>query len=297
MKMVSRLFAILFILCVLIVGIYLTFPGVFPQSFTDQVESIVDTGTQAYEELSSTGSDPSVEVLPSGMLEELHRNGELIGEESSGCLEDSGITGDGYTFDPIYYPYYGFLTDTEKAFYVQIYANVMQMQTTFVPTAVITAESAEKTITALLYDHPELFWLESGYQYRYTSDGICVQIIMQFNDAADSIESKKQLFECSAAYIIEEAQKLATDYEKEKYVHDTLISSISYNVDAPLNQSAYSALVNGETVCAGYSKAFQYIMTKLGIPTYFCVGYSEGDHAWNIVIAEPVPLFIKSISY
>ena len=297
MKMVSRLFAILFILCVLIVGIYLTFPGVFPQSFTDQVESIVDTGTQAYEELASTGSDPSVEVLPSGMLEELHRNGELIGEEASGCLEDSGITGDGYTFDPIYYPYYGFLTDTEKAFYVQIYANVMQMQTTFVPTAVITAESAEKTITALLYDHPELFWLESGYQYRYTSDGICVQIIMQFNDAADSIESKKQLFECSAAYIIEEAQKLATDYEKEKYVHDTLISSISYNVDAPLNQSAYSALVNGETVCAGYSKAFQYIMTKLGIPTYFCVGYSEGDHAWNIVIAEPVPLFIKSISY
>ena len=55
-------------------------------------------------------------------------------------------------------------------------------------------------------------------------------------------------------------------------------------MQALLNQSAYSALVNGSSVCAGYSRAFQYIMIKLGIPCYFCSGYAnEGQHSWNIV--------------
>ena len=34
-----------------------------------------------------------------------------------------------------------------------------------------------------------------------------------------------------------------------------LIDKISYNLGAEMNQSAYSALVNGQTVCAGYARA------------------------------------------
>ena len=47
---------------------------------------------------------------------------------------------------------------------------------------------------------------------------------------------------------------------------------------AKYNQTAYSALVNGSTVCAGYSKAFQLLMTKLGIPTYYVVGISKEEN-------------------
>ena len=55
-------------------------------------------------------------------------------------------------------------------------------------------------------------------------------------------------------------------------------------INNKLNQSAYSALVNGKTVCAGYSRAFQYIMNKLNITTYYVTGKSQGEsHAWNIV--------------
>lgn len=50
-----------------------------------------------------------------------------------------------------------------------------------------------------------------------------------------------------------------------------------------MSQSAYSGLVNGKTVCAGYSRAFQYLMMRLGIPCYYCTGYAGESHAWNIV--------------
>ena len=59
-----------------------------------------------------------------------------------------------------------------------------------------------------------------------------------------------------------------------------------YDTSADMNQSAYSALVNGQTVCAGYARAFQYLMQQLNIPCYYCTGYSGQDHAWNIIKLE-----------
>ena len=53
-----------------------------------------------------------------------------------------------------------------------------------------------------------------------------------------------------------------------------------------MNQSAYSALVLGKTVCAGYARAYQYLLQKLGIPCYYCTGYAGENHAWNIVKLE-----------
>lgn len=66
-------------------------------------------------------------------------------------------------------------------------------------------------------------------------------------------------------------------------MHDALASAVTYDLTADMNQSAYSALVNGKSVCAGYARAYQYLLQQLGIPCYYCTGYSGGDHAWNIV--------------
>jgi len=61
---------------------------------------------------------------------------------------------------------------------------------------------------------------------------------------------------------------------------------VEYDLGAAMNQSAYSALVNGRSVCAGYSRAFQYLMQEAGIPCYYCTGYAGESHAWNIVGLE-----------
>ena len=86
--------------------------------------------------------------------------------------------------------------------------------------------------------------------------------------------------------IVAGAQNLPDPYAKEKFVHDALLERISYNARAEMNQSAYSALVNGETVCAGYARAFQNISQQLGIPCYYCTGFAGESHAWNIVALD-----------
>ncbi len=58
---------------------------------------------------------------------------------------------------------------------------------------------------------------------------------------------------------------------------------VEYDENSDMNQSAYSALVLGRSVCAGYARSFQYLMQQLGIPCYYCTGTSGEDHAWNII--------------
>ena len=37
------------------------------------------------------------------------------------------------------------------------------------------------------------------------------------------------------------------------------------------------------TVCAGYARAFQYLLQQLEIPCYYCTGNAGENHAWDIV--------------
>ena len=97
---------------------------------------------------------------------------------------------------------------------------------------------------------------------------------LEFNRAAQNIDEAKDVFQENASQIISEARNLSSDYEKEKFVHDKLTERVSYDSGAEMNQSAYSALVNGRTVCAGYARAFQYLLRQLGIPCYYCTGYA-----------------------
>ncbi len=189
------------------------------------------------------------------------------------------------TYDPAWNIYYASLTETEKKIYSKMIECANSYEESWKPLDTsITEENVENAYTAVLYDHPELFWLDLGYSYEYLENMGIVEIHLSYNETINDIENNKQLFEESVNTILENANAYESDEEKERYVHDILIEMIEYDESASLNQSAYSALVNHKTVCAGYAKAFQYLMQKLDIPCYFVVGESEGQqHAWNLV--------------
>lgn len=194
-----------------------------------------------------------------------------------------GETGTALYFDSVYYPYYYLLDGTGQAIYRQIYANANSMNKTFMPCYDITVNELKTVFEAVYNDHPELFWLETGYNCRYSRSGKCVEISLQFSVEEKELPEFRSTFDARTNRILNQAWNLADDYEKEKYVHNQLLEQVEYQSGAPMSQSAYSALVNGKTVCAGYARAFQYLMQQLGIPCYYCTGYSGENHAWNII--------------
>ena len=210
---------------------------------------------------------------------------QLDSEEADKIEEElsTGESGEGLSFDSLMYPYYQMLDETGQALYRQIYANADKLNKTFKPCRDITVNNLKTVFEAVYNDHPELFWLETGYGCRYGRNGYCVEITLQFNETAEDLGDSRITFETRANSILDNARNLADDYEKEKYVHDSLLKLVEYQSGAAMSQSAYSALVNGRTVCAGYARAFQYLLQQLGIPCYYCTGYSGQNHAWNIV--------------
>ncbi len=221
--------------------------------------------------------------------QQVQENSEQIDDEAAGELQnylDTGYAGDGLDFDAVRYPYYAMLDNRGKSIYRQIYANAKEVYPVFMPVEQVTLDQLRNIFSAVYNDHPELFWLETAYSCKYRRDGSCVEIELQFNRTVQNLDDARAVFEGNASQIVSEAQNLSNDYEKEKFVHDELIEKVSYNLGAEMNQSAYSSLVNGQTVCAGYARAYQYLLQQLGIPCYYCTGYAGERHAWNIVALD-----------
>lgn len=270
----------------------------FPSANDDEVLSPVDN-PEDEGATEDTVLDYRIQEQPSSSVpeavsgrtgyQEIQEAGEQIDEEAAKQLQNRlgiGNSGDGLEFDPAYYPYYAMLNDAEQHIYRQIYANAKAGYAAFAPVESVNPEQLKNVFSAVYNDHPELFWMETAYACKYTERDRCVEIDLQFNRAAQNLDKEKAAFDEAAGRILSEAEKLSTDYEKEKYVHDALVKLISYNAYAEMNQSAYSAIVNGETVCAGYARAFQYLLQQLGIPCYYCTGYADERHAWNIVALD-----------
>jgi len=268
---------------------YETRPANMPVSNAGSQDTVLpqNTGTQIDPATYGITAPPNV-VGRSGYQPIQDESSEINDEEAEKIQDEIGVgeTGDGLSFDIWYYPYYAMLDDTGQHLYRQIFANANALNESFAPIENVSVGELRNVFAAVYNDHPELFWMETAYSCQYKSNGECARIDLRFNSTSKNLEQSKSIFETKVKAISDGAQGLASNYEKEKYVHDTLIGQVDYVASAPMNQSAYSALVNGRTVCAGYARAFQYILQQLGIPCYYCTGYAGESHAWNIVALD-----------
>ncbi len=248
-------------------------------------------GQSGYEQPDSPSVEAPEDVSGRTGYEPVQEEAQEIDEDEAGGLtgaENPGDTGSGLSFDAETYPYYAMLEAEMQQIYSQIYANAMSLTPSFTPVATVSVSQLKTVFEAVYNDHPELFWLDTGYSCKYLRSGRCAEITLKFNETADALEQARLAFQGAAGNIVAQARGLGSQAEMEKYVHDALMGLVEYDVAAPMNQSAYSALVGGRSVCAGYARAFQYIMQELGVPCYYCTGYAGEDHAWNIVKIDGV---------
>ncbi len=248
-------------------------------------------GQSGYEQPDSPSVETPEDVSGRTGYEPVQEEAQEIDEDEAGGLtgaENPGDTGSGLSFDAETYPYYAMLEAEMQQIYSQIYANAMSLTPSFTPVATVSVSQLKTVFEAVYNDHPELFWLDTGYSCKYLRSGRCAEITLKFNETADALEQARLAFQGAAGNIVAQARGLGSQAEMERYVHDALMGLVEYDVAAPMNQSAYSALVGGRSVCAGYARAFQYIMQELGVPCYYCTGYAGEDHAWNIVKIDGV---------
>ena len=153
----------------------------------------------------------------------------------------------------------------------------------------ISAEELKKVYDIVLNDHPEFFYLSGAYGYSYMSNNsqviTAVKPAYTFSDSAIST-AKNQLNQ----KVSELTRGLSgkSEYEISLILHDRVAERVQYVFDDN-DQNAYGALVEGKAVCAGYARAYQLLMQKMGIPCWAVEGVSDNPttgkakaHQWNL---------------
>lgn len=182
------------------------------------------------------------------------------------------------------YDAYPFLKENEK----QVYVKVVTMLSNFgteVNVNGVTTEEAERVLSAIDYDHPEIFWT-GEFSYYYDEKNMSVSRIMvvyPYNKA----EKDRRQAEIDSAFQDYLAGITANmdEYEKVKYTYEYVIKNTVYREDLQDDQNIYSVFGKKGSVCAGYSKAIQYLLKHSGIECSYVAGEAigQGAHAWNIV--------------
>ena len=148
----------------------------------------------------------------------------------------------------------------------------------------ITTEEMDIVYDCVWADFPEFFWIPRSFDSQ-TFDNYLLSLSPNYEIEKEEAEGMREKMEEKVEEVMRTVEGMKEE-EKEKYIHDFLVNSISFSYpeESKMANTVYGALVEGKANCMGYSFAFLYLMREIGVPGFICFGEAGGgEHAWNIV--------------
>lgn len=194
--------------------------------------------------------------------------------------EESGIVNEAEEY------YYEHLPEELHEAYREIYVHLMEQEDSGPLFSEIDVEHFWQVYYGVLADHPEIFWIGPSAQVEEAS--LTGRVVNYYFESIVPRESRAEMqaqLEATANECIYGIPEDVSEYEKIKYVYEYIIDMADYNDQGEANQNIQSVLLYHNSVCAGYSKAFQYILNRMGMFCTYITGSiaGGGEHGWNMV--------------
>lgn len=168
------------------------------------------------------------------------------------------------------------------------------VQRVVIKNEIIPGKLIKKTLRAFRDDHPSKFWIKNTFEFDYSGLDTVVQVYSSLSP--DDCNSAIKQLETRVNTILNNIPAGLTEYERELYVHNWLIDNCEYDSEAIhlknklAAHNVYGAIVVGQAVCEGYSRAMQLLLNHVGIYCRLISG-DAGDvgddknssHMWNLV--------------
>ena len=184
--------------------------------------------------------------------------------------------------------YYEQLAKEEKTVYKEVVQGIKELS----PEIYIHSSDARRTneiYECVLRDNPDIFWCD-GTAKTTLYDGKEKYTVLEpvYSCTAEEKEIRQAEIEEEAEVCLSGIDEETSDYDKILYVFEYIVNMVEYDALAEDNQNIYSVFAHKRSVCAGYSKATQYLLEKLGVFCTYVTGTvrSGESHAWNLVICE-----------
>ncbi len=182
-------------------------------------------------------------------------------------------------------------TDWLTEFEASVEAAVLAHQTALEVLAYTDDYTVLNAVLEKYYSNPST-WTHYAYVSRY----VIIDGVMRATITIDYIADVETIAACEAklAPIIDAANSIADEYERVRYVHDTIASLVTYDyayVETAGSPDAFrearyhipGVMLDGLAVCQGYTETMIYILDRCGIP---CEKTGNATHAWNVVYLD-----------
>jgi len=132
---------------------------------------------------------------------------------------------------------------------------------------------------AVLRDHPEFFYYKTSLKSYFDGNQVTLKLRLLYTPS--EITTLKTRIEHKLSEILKLIPRNACTWEKERILFEYLQLNTSYTDDgAPERYNIIGALLNGQAVCEGISKAFAVLCHRIGVP---CIVVFSKTHMWNLV--------------
>lgn len=197
-----------------------------------------------------------------------------------------------YYSDGRYYEKY--LDDKEKKFYLYWLNDLKELNKTSTVDCRIFGYNTRaecggdyvKIFSVILMEHPDLFWYRTtGIRYREGGNVTLNHHFVSTNKFRLYFAERRLLRKVDE---VASRYKNDTNYDKIKNVYTWLGAEKSYSIfHTRKSGTAWSALLDNSSVCAGFAAASQLLFQRLNVESTVVVGDYDGEgHAWNFVWLE-----------
>lgn len=221
----------------------------------------------------------------------IHTNQKNTKTEALAEVEESVVTFN--TAEDIFGFYGQNMTEEEKLLYQDIYTKAVHFEEKGIE--IKNDETFYRAFYAVVFDYPELFQLNT-WSLPSKNDDSMKEVIIHYGVTEGAYEQMMKEILAVTVEIVRATTDM-TDYEKELFVHDYLLTTVDYDIDSKNVDNIYGALVNRRASCRGYSAAFQYLLEACGLEAGQIIGdiMESGavmGHSWNIVMLEGEPYYV-----
>lgn len=187
--------------------------------------------------------------------------------------------------------YFDQLTEEEQLIYKELYQGVTA-HAEDITVHCLDGQKAGLILHSVIYDFPEIFWTD-GSSDMLTFEDSHVVVQPTYTYSIEERETMQAEIDAEVNAILSQISEEVSEYDKIKYIYETLVRDVAYVDNAPDNQNIYSTFVRKETVCAGYAKANKYLLERLGVYCIYVLGNAAGEsHAWNVVRCNGVMCYV-----
>ena len=190
------------------------------------------------------------------------------------------------------------LTDVQKSVYDEMVKYLWDRKLEFKFKTRCVGEDVLAAYKAVHFDHFELFWLgfdgeatDHPYDRRKKTSFSINSLVPE-----GEIDHWQQVIDQKVKDFLATVPTGATTFEKVLLAYEHVINHTTYDLEARFRHNALGVFADGRAVCSGYSEAFAYLLTAMGIPCACVTGTTNGsrepNHEWNVVEIEGLATFV-----